>query len=84
MVLEIDIPGRCVVIFDELKFPLLQLIDHVNFSLKRTRLIGMNATYETTPNSEYTEDTKCQKPVKMTEGHILTFDIALQWGLEHG
>jgi hypothetical protein len=41
-VLEIDILGKHVVIYDGLYRPLLDWIDHVILSLKRTRLVGID------------------------------------------
>ncbi len=44
-------------IFDGLNKPLLQWIDHVISSLKRTRLIGLDTTYEASHNGEFAENT---------------------------
>jgi hypothetical protein len=83
--LEIDIPGRRVVIFDGLNKTLLQWIDHVISSLKCTRLIGLDATYEASHNGEFTENTSNrQNTVTLHQGYMLTFDISPQWGLEQG
>jgi hypothetical protein len=82
-VLEIDIPGRRVVIFDGLNTPLLQWIDHVISSLKRTRLIELDATYEASHNGEFTENTSNRRnTVKLHQSYALTFDVSPQWGLE--
>jgi hypothetical protein len=84
-VLEINIPGRRVVIFDGLNKPLLQWIDHVISSLKRTRLIGLDATYEGSHNGEFTENTSdCRNTVTLHQGYLLTFDVSPHWGLERG
>jgi hypothetical protein len=54
-VLEIDIPRKCIMIFDGLYRDMLQWMNHVVSSLKRARLIGIDETCNAKDTREFTE-----------------------------
>jgi hypothetical protein len=85
-VLEIDIPRKCIVIFDGLYRDMLQWMNHVVTSLKRARLIGVDETCNAKDTGEFTEipDSRCREPVRSSQGYMLSFDVSQQWKLERG
>ncbi len=83
-VLEIDIPRKCIVIFDGLNRDMLQWIHHVVSSLKRARLIGADETCNTNDTGKFTEisGSHRQEAVRLSQGYMLSFDVSQQWKLE--
>jgi hypothetical protein len=90
-VLEINIPSKRIVIFDELYRDVLyrdvlQWIHHVVSSSKRARLIGVNETCKANDTGEFTEipGSRRRGPVRLSQGYLLSFDVSQQWQLEQG
>jgi hypothetical protein len=74
-VVEIDIPGKHVVIFDGLYRPLLHWMNNVVSSLKQLWLVAVNESFTVTENDEFTvEKMRTRHPVTSPQGYILTFD----------
>ena len=90
-VLEINIPSKRIVIFDELYRDVLyrdvlQWIHHVVSSLKRARLIGIDETCNANDTGEFTEipGSRHRGAVTLSQAYLLSFDLSQQWRLEQG
>jgi len=82
-VLDIDIHGRRVIIFDGLNRPVLHWLDHVVSSLKRAKLIGINETCTYAETEDITERIGIRPG--SSKAYKLTFDESQQeWQLEKG
>ena len=81
-VLDIDIHGRRIIIFDGLNRPVSNWLLHVVSSLKRSKLIGINETCTSAETEDVTEMIGIRPG--SSKAYMLTFDVSQQWQLEKG
>lgn len=76
-VVEIDIPGKHVVVFDGLYCPLFGWMDHVVSSLKWLRLVAIDNSYNAIHNGEFSVEKMCTHlPVTSAQSYILQFEAS--------